>query len=249
MGSSIAEAGGFAPARVTTDVGDILDYGPAIPDYLDDVYWCYYVKPWAIKLYERPWLVNLILWGWYHGLSDAAVEAMGPSLTGKSVQIACAYGGLTNQLAERVPEGSQLDVVDVVEGQLRNMRSKLPAGARVRALRMDSSDLKVPDATYDRALLFFLLHEMPRDVRTATLKEAMRVVKPGGKIVLIEFAPCAFWHPLKYLWHLPLRVLEPFAHDIWTRPMEHWLPECYHGKKIKKTFYFGRFYQRVEIEV
>ena len=48
--------------------------------------------------------------------------------------------------------------------------------------------LRIPDALYDRVLLFFLLHEMPREVREATLREALRVVKPGGKLVVVDFA-------------------------------------------------------------
>src|SRR5437867_2748397 len=41
--------------------------GPAeaigVPWYLDSVYWWAYVDPRAITLFERQWLVNLILWG------------------------------------------------------------------------------------------------------------------------------------------------------------------------------------------
>ena len=39
---------------------------------------------------------------------------------------------------------------------------------------------------YDRALVFFLLHEQPREWRERTLSEVLRVVKPGGKVIIVD---------------------------------------------------------------
>ena len=60
---------------------------------------------------------------------------------------------------------------------------------------MDSTDLNLPGASYDRILLFFLLHEQPRHCRERTLSEAFRLVKPGGKIVFsfLEFRLESHW--------------------------------------------------------
>ena len=225
------------------------DGPPPIPGYLNKYYWCFYVHPRAVWLFERPWLVNLILWGKYLTMRDAAVTEMGPSLPGRTLQVACVYGDLTNRLAARVPPGSELDVVDVLPAQLNNLRAKLPESAPVQLLRMDSATLRIPDARYDRVLLFFLLHEMPRDVREATLREALRVAKPGGKLVIIDFARPAPWHPLRFIWHPILRVLEPFARDLWTRPVEDWLPASHRDRIVSRTGYFGDFYQKVVIAV
>jgi ubiquinone/menaquinone biosynthesis C-methylase UbiE len=221
--------------------------GLRIPDYLNEVYWWTYVHPRAVRFFERQWLVNLILWGKYVTMRDATLAEMGDSLPGRTLQVACAYGNLTPQLAARVPDGSQLDVVDVLPIQLANLRRKLPADARVSLLPMDASDLQVADATYDRALLFFLLHEMPVPVREATLREALRVVKPGGKLVVVDFAKPAAWHPLKYLWHPVLTRLEPFAPDLWTWPVETWLPATHRDRIVSRSRYFGGFYQKLVI--
>ena len=140
-------------------------------------------------------------------------------------------------------------MVDVYPAQLKNLRAKLPEDAPVRLLRMDSAALRIPDAHYDRVLLFFLLHEMPRDVREATLREALRVAKPGGKLVIIDFARPAAWHPLRWLWHPMLRLLEPFAHDLWTRPVADWLPPSHRDRVVSTTGYFGNFYQKLVIAV
>ena len=46
---------------------------PAIPEYLRLNYWWAYIHPAAVKLFERGWLVDLILWGNYRQLSTAAL--------------------------------------------------------------------------------------------------------------------------------------------------------------------------------
>ena len=224
------------------------DSGPAIPGYLHEHYWWTYVHPNAVRVFERPWLVNLILWGKYVTMRDAAVAELGESMPGRTLQVACVYGDLTPRLAALVPPGAQLDVVDVLPLQLSNLRAKLPQDAPVRTLRMNSAEMaQLPDATYDRALLFFLLHEMPVPVREATLREALRVLKPGGKLVVVDFARPSAWHPLKYVWHPVLTRLEPFAPDLWTYPVATWLPESHRGRITSHTGYFGGFYQMLVI--
>ncbi|MBP6242855.1 MAG: hypothetical protein KA377_01615, partial [Chromatiaceae bacterium] len=47
---------------------------PPIPDYLQRVYWWAYLHPRAVFLFEREWLVNLILWGNYQRLCDEALQ-------------------------------------------------------------------------------------------------------------------------------------------------------------------------------
>src|SRR5262249_12614178 len=142
---------------------------------------------------------NLILWGNYARLRDAAFRGLGERLSGRTLQVACVYGDLTCRLAERAAAaGGTVDVVDVLPIQLDNLRRKLPRGAPVRLLAMDSTRLDLPSAGYDRVLLFFLQHEQPWHCRERTLSEALRVVKPGGKIVVVDYALPRWWHPLRY---------------------------------------------------
>ena len=50
----------------------------------------------------------------------------------------------------------------------------------------NSADLGFASASYDQTVLFFLLHEMPEAVRAKTVAEALRVVKPGGKVIFCD---------------------------------------------------------------
>jgi len=221
----------------------------AIPAYLRRIYWWAYVHPQAVRVFERQWLVNLILWGNFGRLRDAALDALGLALPGRTLQIACVYGDLTTRLAARVADGGRLDVVDVLPIQLENLHNKLPAGHDVALLRGDSAALDVPSACYDRALLFFLLHEQPAHVRRATLAEALRVVRPGGRVVIVDYHKPHPLNPLYWPMVAILRTLEPFAMDLWDREIDAWLPPLAAGAKVERTTSFGGLYQLVTITV
>jgi ubiquinone/menaquinone biosynthesis C-methylase UbiE len=217
----------------------------SVPDYLNAHYWWAYIHPRAVKLFERQWLINLILWGNYARLRDAALAEIGESLPGTTLQVACVYGDLTNCLSQRATTGGgSIDIVDVLPIQLKNLRNKLPAEAPARLLAMDSMDLKLPDASYDRALVFFLLHEQPREWRERTLSEVVRVLKPGGKVIIVDYARPRWWHPLRYLFPILLAKLEPFALDLWQSEITNWLPSSCATKTHKRLF-FGGLYQLV----
>jgi ubiquinone/menaquinone biosynthesis C-methylase UbiE len=216
-----------------------------VPSYLHEAYWWAYVHPNAVRLFERQWLVNLILWGNFARLRDEALDALGKTLPGRTLQVACVYGDFTHRLAQRVAAGGGLDVVDVLPIQLANLRRKLPAGAPVALLHGDAADLQAPDASYDRVVLFFLLHEMPENVRRRTLKEAMRVVKPGGEVVIVDYHAPARWHPLRPVMRWILRNFEPFALDLWKHEVAHWLPQPL--PSIRKETYYGGLYQKLVI--
>jgi ubiquinone/menaquinone biosynthesis C-methylase UbiE len=222
--------------------------GVGVPVYLATHYWWAYIHPNAVKLFERQWLVNLILWGNYARLRDAVLAELGDWLPGNTLQVACVYGDLTRHLTERVASAcGRVDVVDVLPVQLRNLRRKLPIDAPVGLFAMDSTNLYLPDASYDRAVVFFLLHEQPALYRMRTLSEVLRVVKPGGKILIMDYAMPHWWHPLRYLWRPLLAKLEPFALDLWRQQIADWLPAAGQNRRMHKELFFGGLYQKVVV--
>jgi len=218
-----------------------------IPRYLQQVYWWAYVHPKAVQLFEREWLVNLILFGNYGRLRDAALAELGETISGETLQVACVYGNLTPRLRGRLAPDASLDVVDILPIQLKNLASKMPADERVALLQGDSSSLACPDASYDQVLLFFLLHEQPESVRRRTLAEAMRVVKPGGRIVIVDYHRPIDWHPLRLLMTGVFRKLEPYAMDLWNHEVAAFMPARTPPAHVKKQTYYGGLYQKLVI--
>jgi ubiquinone/menaquinone biosynthesis C-methylase UbiE len=220
-----------------------------IPGYLQKYYWWAYVHHNAVRVFERQWLVNAILFGNYPRLRNSALAALGDALPGRTLQIACAYGDITNNLCQKVQASSgALDVVDVLPSQLENLLRKMPKGAPVEAFLMDSAALNIPDASYDRAILFFLLHEQPVAWREKTLSEALRVVKPGGRIVIVDYAGPYRWNPIRYLLGPFLKVLEPFALDLWRDGIAKWMPRDWAPQNWERKAFFGGLYQRVSFD-
>jgi len=230
------------PAADCPLVGD-----PAIPDYLQKIYWWAYLHPNAVRVFERQWLVNLILWGNFARLRDAALAELGGGIDQHVLQIACVYGDFTQRIAARLGKGGRLDVIDVAPIQLDNLRRKLASDPRIHLHLQDASALHFADASVDSTLLFFLLHEQPENVRRATLAEALRVTRPGGKIVIVDYHRPKAGHPLRHLMKRVLKSLEPFALDLWHTEIAAYLPASAEPAALVKTTAFGGLYQKIVI--
>ena len=215
----------------------------SVPHYLEEAYWWAYVRPRAVRLFEREWLVNLILFNNYVRLCDAALAELGDTVHGRTLQLACVYGNLTPRLRQRMAPDAGLDVLDILPVQLENLARKLPQDERVVIQHGDSSALACGDALYDQVLLFFLLHEQPEAVRRSTLAEALRVVRPGGKVVIVDYHRPVAWHPMRPLMRLVFSRLEPFAMDLWRHGIDAFLPHT--PSQMNKQTYFGGLYQKL----
>jgi ubiquinone/menaquinone biosynthesis C-methylase UbiE len=236
------------PLAGTLDSSDCISASaPPVPGYLEQVYWWAYVHPRAVHLFERDWLVNAILFGNYRRLRDAALNDLGQTIQGRTLQLACVYGNLTPRLRQRLAPKARLDVVDVLPVQLVNLQQKLPVDPRVSLVHGDATALAAADVEYDQVLLFFLLHEMPDAVRRATLSEAWRVLKPGGRLVIVDYSRPVRLHPLRPLMHLIFRHLEPYAADLWARAIADYLPTDAAAAPCERRTYFGGLYQKLVI--
>jgi ubiquinone/menaquinone biosynthesis C-methylase UbiE len=148
-----------------------------------------------------------------------------------------------------VAPGGSLEIVDILPIQLENLAGKLGQDAPVKLHCMDSAALGFADASFDRALLFFLLHEQPQAVREKTLAEALRVVRPGGTLTIVDYAPPSRLNPLRYFWKPVLDRLEPFARDLFSEEVAVWLPKDGSFVQVSKQRFFGGMYQMLTLKV
>lgn len=215
-----------------------------VPSYLEENYWWAYLHPRSLRFFEQQWVINSILWGNYARLRDATLDRLGERIDGRTLQVACVYGNLTPGLAARHGPDARLDVVDVAPIQLENLSRKLNRD-NVYLHRQDAARLKFKDGAFDQVLLFFLLHELPMAERLKAISEAMRVLKPGGKLVFVDYHRPVRLHPHRYLMPLVFKTLEPFAMDLWQHEIADWVADDAPIRSVEKSTLFGGLYQIV----
>jgi ubiquinone/menaquinone biosynthesis C-methylase UbiE len=93
-------------------------------------------------------------------------------------------GGGTGLLAEHVAPGCEVTVVEPHGGRARRGRKARPS---FRFLEAGAEALPLPSGHFDRALALRSLHHVI-DLNRA-LREARRVLKPGGRLLVEEFPP------------------------------------------------------------
>ncbi|GAB4213509.1 MAG: rhodoquinone biosynthesis methyltransferase RquA [Rhodoferax sp.] len=224
-----------------------VPFAPAVPEYLEKTYWWAYTHPNAVKIFERQWLVNLILWGNFKRLRDLALDDVGQTIDGQILQVACVYGDFSQQIVRRLSPKGHLNVIDVAPVQIANLHAKLPDRRQVSISQQDATALRFAEASQDVTILFFLLHEMPQEIRRKTLAEALRVTRPGGKIVLVDYHKPRLSSPFRYVMVPILTSLEPFAMDLWRQEISTWMPKGFQPQSYEKQTFFGDLYQKIVI--
>ena len=223
---------------------------PPIPDYLQDTYWWAYLHPKSFWFFEREWVVNLILWGNMKKLTNAVLDEMELQPHSSVLQVACVYGDFSNRLARHLGKTrSWLSVVDVAPIQISNIEKKLRDHDNVSVHLQDSTSLSFADNSLDETIVFFLLHEQPEHARRKTVAEAIRVTRPGGRVIFVDYHGPRRSNPMRYVMKPILAMLEPFAMDLWREELPAFMPAEIKPQQISSSFYFGGLYQKVVVDL
>lgn len=99
------------------------------------------------------------------------------------LEIGCSAGAAACAYAAHYP-GAEVHAVDLGAGMLRYAHARAESlGVRVFFHQMDGAALRFEDGSFDLVVSNNLLHEIGREPRAAMMREAWRVLRPGGMAV------------------------------------------------------------------
>lgn len=187
-----------------------------VPEYLARYYWWAYLWRGSIWFFDHQPVINTILFGQYDRLLKRTLAQVETKPAAKILQLTCVYGKLTPSLLSSTD--NEVHLCDAAAGQLRLARGKtLHVAERCHLARMNAECLGYRSDAFDQVIVFFLLHEMPAAARHNTYAEIARVVRPGGSVLITEYAATPRRHWLYRLvpFRLLLGRLEPFLPGFW----------------------------------
>lgn len=113
--------------------------------------------------------------------------ALVPKDPGRVLEI-CAGTGYLSRMIERAHPGAELTALDISPEMLAvgRRRASTGAGGRIAFVEGDAGDLPFADGYFDVVVAAFGLHELPTEVRVGAVREAVRVLRPSGRLLAVD---------------------------------------------------------------
>jgi ubiquinone/menaquinone biosynthesis C-methylase UbiE len=105
------------------------------------------------------------------------------------LDVGCGTGTQAIAAWRRTQPGGTVVGIDISEKMLAAARRKARrAGVDIPFQRADASELPFEEGSFDAVTITTALHMVPEDRRRLCLREAARVLRPGGRLSLIDYA-------------------------------------------------------------
>lgn len=147
----------------------------------------------AGALLHSPILYDVTVWlalrGRERQLRERLLDIAGLRAGESVLDVACGTGSLAIRAKKLVGGSGAVCAVDASAQMLARARAKAArAGVEIRFENAPAQSLPFADATFDLALGTMMLHHLGRAGRRDFVAQLRRVVKPGGRVLLVDFA-------------------------------------------------------------
>jgi demethylmenaquinone methyltransferase / 2-methoxy-6-polyprenyl-1,4-benzoquinol methylase len=155
---------------------------------------------------ERYDLMNdLMSFGLHRAWKAFTVAVARPRSGERVLDVAAGSGDLARAIAKRVAPAGEIWLTDINARMLARGRDRLiDSGCLTPAVQCSAERLPFPERYFDCVTVAFGLRNMTD--KEAALAEMVRVLKPGGRLLVLEFSKV--WQPLQQAYDLySFRVL------------------------------------------
>ena len=141
------------------------------------------------KVYDR-WVEPL-----NNTLRKIMLKMQPPQKDMQVLEVGCGTGSNLRLFQQA---GCKISGIDLSPAMLQQARAKLGEGGDLQLA--DASEMPWAADSFDLALAMLTLHEMPGDIRRPVISEMLRVVKPGGRLLIVDFHPGPLSFPKGWFW-------------------------------------------------
>jgi demethylmenaquinone methyltransferase / 2-methoxy-6-polyprenyl-1,4-benzoquinol methylase len=139
------------------------------------------------KVYDRYDLMNDFMSLGVHRLwKKNLINMMNPLPTQKLIDVACGTGDVAKLFLNRVDKNSQITCVDPNKGMIKKGKEKLNKYKNLEWIISTAEKLPSADNLFDFYTISFGLRNTKN--LNKVIKEAYRVLKPGGRFLCLEFS-------------------------------------------------------------
>jgi ubiquinone/menaquinone biosynthesis C-methylase UbiE len=141
------------------------------------------------------------------------VRAAGGADKLRVLDVACGTGRTLHQLASAHP-ALRLYGVDLSPNYVRTARKRLAHVGECAISVENAESLPFADGAFDIVTNVYMFHELPRNTRRKVTRELLRVLRPGGLLVVEDSAQIAESSEIGTALHeFPRDFHEPFYED------------------------------------
>jgi len=139
------------------------------------------------RLYD--WMATGYTFGREARMRERTLDAARVVTGERVLDVGCGTGTLALAARKRVGETGSVHGVDASPEMIARARTKAERhGPPVSFDTAAAQSLPFPDASFDVVLCSLALHHLPPDARAAALAEMRRVLRPGGRALIVEFS-------------------------------------------------------------
>ncbi len=160
----------------------------------------------SARLYD--WMALGYTFGREGRLRQRTLDAAGITAGEQVLDVGCGTGTLSLAAKKRVGANGSVRGVDASPEMIARARTKSEKGGVPVIFEVAAAQsLPFPDAAFDVVLCSLALHHLPESARATALAEMRRVLKPDGRVLIVEFSreqgalallnPVAVLHALK----------------------------------------------------
>jgi ubiquinone/menaquinone biosynthesis C-methylase UbiE len=135
--------------------------------------------------------VEILLNGTANAMRRQALPLLHEKFAGRDqrqlrlLDIGCGTGRFLDFVKQTWPR-LQIAGLDMSDAYVRHAKRHLRHWPRVSLVVGKAEAMPLPDDSQDAVTSIFLFHELPPKVRRSALRECARVLKPGGRLILLD---------------------------------------------------------------